>query len=100
VGQGLIGALAPSHHAPASLACQAGRYGKRCMPCKCNNYSSCHPSNGTCYCLAGWTGPDCSQCEWWLCVLRGWAGHGSLCFLASRHKGYELTLIQFFTWAI
>ncbi|XP_004871319.1 platelet endothelial aggregation receptor 1 isoform X3 [Heterocephalus glaber] len=42
-------------------ACQPGRYGKRCMPCKCNNHSSCHPVDGTCYCLAGWTGPDCSQ---------------------------------------
>lgn len=53
----------PSHHVSLSTACPPGRYGKRCVPCKCNNHSSCHPSDGTCSCLAGWTGPDCSECE-------------------------------------
>lgn len=51
----------PSYHASLSSACPPGRYGKRCVPCKCNNHSSCHPSDGTCSCLAGWTGSDCSE---------------------------------------
>lgn len=61
-GQGESGQGPPDHHAPLSPACPPGRYGKRCMPCKCNNHSSCGPLDGTCYCLAGWTGPDCSEC--------------------------------------
>lgn len=70
VGSGLTeGWPCPHHHNPFPPACQPGRYGKRCMPCKCANHSSCHPSDGTCYCLAGWTGPDCSQRTWWLLYL-------------------------------
>lgn len=46
---------------PLFSACPPGRYGKRCVQCKCNSRSSCHPSDGTCFCLAGWTGPDCSE---------------------------------------
>lgn len=62
-GQGSPGQGPPSHHTALSSACPPGRYGKRCVPCKCNNHSSCHPSDGTCSCLAGWTGPDCSEGE-------------------------------------
>uniref|UniRef100_G1NW10 Platelet endothelial aggregation receptor 1 n=1 Tax=Myotis lucifugus TaxID=59463 RepID=G1NW10_MYOLU len=57
---GIKGCLPPVTRSPFPPACQPGRYGKRCVPCKCANHSSCHPSNGTCYCLAGW-GSDCSQ---------------------------------------
>lgn len=46
---------------PSLPACPPGRYGKGCVPCKCNHHSSCRPLDGTCYCLAGWTSPDCSQ---------------------------------------
>lgn len=60
--QGLVeGWPRPQSPAASPPACQPGRYGKRCVPCKCENHSSCHPSDGTCYCLAGWTGRDCSQ---------------------------------------
>ncbi|XP_073077275.1 platelet endothelial aggregation receptor 1 isoform X3 [Manis javanica] len=85
VGSGLTeGWPCPHHHNPFPPACQPGRYGKRCMPCKCANHSSCHPSDGTCYCLAGWTGPDCSQ----PCPLGHWGAncsqpcqcrHGGIC---------------------
>lgn len=61
-GQVSPGQWPPDHHASLSSACPPGRYGKRCVQCKCNNnHSSCHPSDGTCSCLAGWTGPDCSE---------------------------------------
>ncbi|ELW59875.1 Platelet endothelial aggregation receptor 1 [Tupaia chinensis] len=79
-------------------SCQPGRYGKRCMPCKCANHSSCHPSDGTCYCLPGWTGPDCSQLAYnSLGAVIGIAVLGSLVvalvalFIGPRHwqKGKE-----------
>lgn len=72
-GSGIQGGLPPITRSPFLPACQPGRYGKRCVPCKCANHSSCHPSNGTCYCLAGWTGSDCSQGTWWLVCLRACA---------------------------
>lgn len=65
---GIKGCLPPVTRSPFPPACQPGRYGKRCVPCKCANHSSCHPSNGTCYCLAGWTGSDCSQRTYVACV--------------------------------
>ena len=68
--------LLPVTTSPSPPACQPGRYGKRCVPCKCANHSSCHPSNGTCYCLAGWTGPDCSQRTWRPVCLSACRGDG------------------------
>ena len=68
--------MPPVTTSPFPPACQPGRYGKRCVPCKCANHSSCHPSNGTCYCLAGWTGPDCSQRTWWPVCLSACRGGG------------------------
>ncbi|KAI4548851.1 hypothetical protein MG293_001181, partial [Ovis ammon polii] len=74
--------LPPVTTNPFPPACQPGHYGKRCVPCKCANHSSCHPSNGTCYCLAGWTGPDCSQ----PCPLGHWGTNcAQLC--QCRHGG-------------
>lgn len=46
-----------------SLAvCPSGRYGKACAEvCLCMNNGTCNPIDGSCQCLPGWIGDDCSQ---------------------------------------
>ncbi|XP_066289219.1 uncharacterized protein [Branchiostoma lanceolatum] len=47
-----------------SRPCLPGRYGLSCHQiCTCKNNATCHHVDGTCKCLAPWTGPTCDIFE-------------------------------------
>lgn len=42
--------------------CPSGRYGRACTEvCLCSNNGTCNPIDGSCQCVPGWIGEDCSQ---------------------------------------
>lgn len=50
---------------PLLAACPSGSYGEGCnQTCGCRNDGVCHPASGRCACVAGWTGPSCTEGEW------------------------------------
>ncbi|KAH9494804.1 hypothetical protein Btru_017810 [Bulinus truncatus] len=51
------------NHQNICISCQNWTYGSDCLrQCSCsfNTTSVCHSVNGSCQCMPGWTGPDCS----------------------------------------
>lgn len=50
---------------PLLAACPTGSYGEGCnQTCSCRNDGICHPVSGRCACMAGWTGPNCTEGQW------------------------------------
>lgn len=42
--------------------CPSGRYGRACTEvCLCSNNGTCNPIDGSCQCVPGWIGEDCSH---------------------------------------
>uniref|UniRef100_A0A8D3EBW1 Multiple EGF-like-domains 6b n=1 Tax=Scophthalmus maximus TaxID=52904 RepID=A0A8D3EBW1_SCOMX len=51
---------------PLLAACPAGFYGEACnQTCGCGNNGACHPASGQCVCPPGWTGPKCTEGEFY-----------------------------------
>jgi len=49
------------------VACPPGKYGAACRQnCYCENSAECDSMTGQCHCVAGWTGTNCSESEFWL----------------------------------
>lgn len=47
---------------PVPTVCAGGHFGQDCAQlCSCANNGTCSPIDGSCQCLPGWIGKDCSQ---------------------------------------
>ena len=47
---------------PVPTVCAGGHFGQDCAQlCSCANNGTCSPIDGSCQCVPGWIGKDCSQ---------------------------------------